>query len=84
VSKGRVLVTVKVPAAGRVSGGGKDLKTVYKRPGKAKKVTLSVPLSRAGLKALSARGRLSVRVRIGFIPKAKGKSSKATSTVVFK
>ncbi|HTA15322.1 MAG TPA: hypothetical protein VK781_10755 [Solirubrobacteraceae bacterium] len=84
VSGHKALITVRVPAAGRVSGSGKNLKTVYKRPGKAGKVTLQVPLSGAGVNALDARSPLAVRVRIGFIPKAKGASSSANSSVVFK
>ncbi len=83
VSGHRAIITVKAPAAGRVSGGGSKLKTVYKRPGKAQKVTLEVPLSSAGLRAL-ARGPLVVRVRVGFIPKTKEKGSVAYATVVFK
>lgn len=77
VSGNRAIVTVRAPAAGRVSGGGTNLKTVYRHPGKAQNVTLEVPLSG------SARP-LAVRVRVGFIPKAKGSSSVAFVTVVFK
>jgi hypothetical protein len=80
----KALVTVKVPAAGRVSGSGTNLSTVYRHPGKAKKVTLEVPLSRSGQSALAARSPLAVRVRVGFLPKAKGSSSVAHATVVFK
>jgi hypothetical protein len=78
VKSGRAVVIAKVPAAGRVSGGGSNLKTIYKHPGKAKNVTLEVPVT-------SKRRPLSVRVRVGFVPKAKGqKSSTAYTTVVFK
>jgi hypothetical protein len=78
VSANRAIVTVRAPAAGRVSGGGTNLKTVYKHPGKAQNVTLEVPLS-------GGAGRpLAVRVRVGFLPKAKGSSSVAFVTVLFK
>jgi hypothetical protein len=77
VRAGKAVVTVKVPAAGRVSGGGPNLKTVYKHPGKAKKVTLEVPLT------TSARP-IVVKVRIGFLPKSKGPSSVAHALVSFK
>jgi hypothetical protein len=78
VSGNRAIVTVRAPAAGRVSGGGTNLKTVYRHPGKAQNLTLEVPLS-------GGAGRpLAVRVRVGFIPKAKGSSSVAFTTVVFK
>jgi hypothetical protein len=80
----RAIIVVKVPAAGRVSGGGRKLKTIYKHPRKAKKVTLRVPLSDAGVRALRVRHRLAVRVRVGFVPKAKGPRSAAFARVVFK
>ncbi len=70
----KAVVTVKAPAAGRVSAGGSNLKTVYKRPGKAQKVTIEAPVT-------SGRRPLTVRVRVGFIPKAKGPSSVAHTTV---
>ncbi len=54
----QAIVTVKAPAAGRVSAGGKDLLTRYKHPGKAKNVTIAVPLSRAGVKAHASHRRL--------------------------
>jgi hypothetical protein len=79
------IITVKVPAAGRLSARGKDLKTVNKHPGKARDVTLDVPLSRGGLAALAAHHKLKLRVRFGFVPKAKGQSSSsAYVTVKFK
>jgi hypothetical protein len=77
VSGNKALVTVRAPAAGRVSGGGTNLKTVYKHTRKAQNVTLSVPLS-------SSARPLAVRVRVGFIPKAKGPSSTAFASVLFK
>jgi hypothetical protein len=74
---GRAIVTVRAPSAGRVSGSGTNLHTVYKHPNKAKKVTLEIPLSKGV-------GHSAVRVRIGFIPKSKKeKSSVAHTTVVF-
>jgi hypothetical protein len=74
---GRAVVTVRAPEAGRVSGGGSGLKTIYKHPGKTQNVTLEV--------GVPSRRPLSVKVRVGFIPKAKGqKSSTAYTTVYFK
>jgi hypothetical protein len=76
--KGKAVVTVRVPEAGRVSGGGSNLKTVYKYPGKQQNVTLEVPVT-------SSRRPLTVKVRVGFTPKAKGKkTSTAFATVLFK
>jgi hypothetical protein len=77
VSGNKAVVTVKVPAAGRVSGSGANLKTVYKHPGKAKKVTLEVPLT-------TSSRPVTVSVRIGFIPKSKAPSSVGHARVSFK
>ncbi len=75
---GKAVVVVRVPEAGRVSGGGSNLKTVYKYPSKQQNVTLEVPVK-------TSRRPLSVKVRVGFTPKAKGKkSSTAFATVVFR
>jgi hypothetical protein len=76
VSGNRAIVTVRAPAAGRVSGGGTNLKTVYRHPSKAQNMTLEVPVT-------SGSRPLAVRVRVGFIPKAKGSSSVAYTTVLF-
>jgi hypothetical protein len=73
----RAIVTVRAPAAGRVSSGGANLKTVYRHVGKAQNVTLEAPLT-------SSSRPLAVRVRIGFIPKKKAPSSVAHTTVLFK
>jgi len=75
-------ITVQTYSAGRISGSGSNLKTVYRHLGKAEKTaTLKVPLSNAGLR----RGRpLRVKLRIGFVPKTKSVgNSAATTTVVF-
>jgi hypothetical protein len=77
VSGNKAVITVKVPAAGRVSGSGPNLATVYKHPGKAQKVTLEVPLT-------TGSRPVTVRVRLGFIPKGKGPSSVAHATLTFK
>jgi hypothetical protein len=81
------ILEVKVPAAGRVSAGGKDLVARHKQPGKARDLTITVPLSRVGLRALATnrRHRLAVKVRLGFVPKAKkSPRSSASATVVFR
>ncbi len=77
VRANKAIIVAKVPAAGRVSGGGKNLKTVYKHPGKSQNVTLEIPLK--------GGAPLVTKVRVGFIPKAKGqKSSTAFVTVLFR
>jgi hypothetical protein len=75
-------ITVQTYSAGRISGSGSNLKTVYRHLGKAEKTaTLKVPLSNGGLR----RGRpLKVKLRVGFVPKTKSVgNSAATTTVVF-
>lgn len=80
----RALITVKAPAAGRVSGGGPDLKFVTRHLKGAGQTTLSVPLSRTGAEVLRKFGRLRLKLRVGFVPKAKGITSKAFATVTFR
>ncbi|HEX9482407.1 MAG TPA: hypothetical protein VF927_09930, partial [Solirubrobacteraceae bacterium] len=62
-----LFLTVRVPAAGRVSAGGGNLVKVFKRASKARQlVSLKVPLSGAGRR----HGKpLKLRVRVGFVPK---------------
>jgi hypothetical protein len=76
-------LTVQTYGAGRISGKGTGLANTFRRFSKAqKKATLKVPLSRGG------RGRhrpFKVRLRVGFVPKAKGgKSSSSFVTVSFR
>ncbi len=76
-------VTVQTFAAGRISGSGPNLKTVYRHlNGASKAVSLKVPLSNAGLR----RGRpLKVRLRVGFIPTKRSLgTSSASRTVTFR
>ncbi|HTY95608.1 MAG TPA: hypothetical protein VMB91_01100 [Solirubrobacteraceae bacterium] len=66
-------VTVRTFAAGRISGSGKHLRTVYRKvSGPKKSVSLKVPLTGG------ARHRpLKIRLRVGFVP---SKRSLGTST----
>ena len=76
-------ITVQTFEAGRISGSGSNLGTVYRYLGRAvKTATLKVPLSRRG----RSRGRpLRVRLRVGFVPKKHGAAkSAATRTVTFR
>ena len=76
-------LTVRTPEAGRISGSGGNLATVYRHLAAAKKATtLEVPLSRAGK---GRRKPLSAKVRVGFLPKKKGAATSAsTVTVTFR
>jgi hypothetical protein len=80
----KVIVTVQVPAAGRVSGTGRYLKTTYRYTKKAEKLTFSVPLTGSGARIVSATGRLKIKLRVGFVPKQKGPSSSAHAAVTFR
>ncbi len=80
---GTAFLTVQTYGAGRVSGKGSSLATTFRRFSRAqRRATLKIPLSRGG------RGRhrpFKVRVRVGFVPKARGvKSSAAFVTLSFR
>jgi hypothetical protein len=78
------ILTVQAPSKGRVSGSGKNLKTTYRHPSKAQKLTLKVPLTSGGVGALArSNHNLKVKVRVGFIP-SKGVSSVTYVTVTFR
>lgn len=83
----RVILTLRVPSAGRLTVGGHDLHTVGQRVGKARRLRVSVPLSRAGLRALARAHRhhhhLKLRIRARFVPK-KGRASSASVVVRFR
>jgi hypothetical protein len=73
-------LTVRTPEAGRISGSGSNLATVYRQLGKAQKATtLKVALSRGGQ---SKRKPLKVRLRVGFLPKKKGAPASASFVTV--
>jgi hypothetical protein len=75
-------MTVQTFAAGRISGKGSNLSTVFRRLGSAQKTaSLKVPLSRSGLRK---RRPFKVKVRVGFVPKKKGPTSTAFTTVTFR
>jgi hypothetical protein len=77
---GNVLyLTVKTFAAGRISGKGSHLATVFKRlNGAVNATSLKIPLRRG------THRPLTTRVRVGFLPKRKGPSSAAYITVRFR
>jgi hypothetical protein len=83
----RVILRLRVPSAGRLTVTGHDLRTVRRRVAKARRLTVSVRLSRAGLGALVRahrhHHRLKLRVRARFVPK-KGHASSASVRVRFR
>jgi len=73
-------LTVKTSAAGRISGSGSGLVTVYRTlSGASNAAQLKVPLSGSG----RAKRPYSVQIRVGFLPKKPGKHSNAYTTVYF-
>jgi hypothetical protein len=75
-------LTIQTYSAGRISGKGANLATVFRTLRQAHKtVSLKVSLSRAGQR----RGKpLRVKVRVGFVPRKKGTpTSIAYTTVTF-
>jgi hypothetical protein len=71
-------LTVKTFAAGRVSGSGRGLATVFRRlNGAVNATTLKVPLRRG------THRPLTTRVRVGFVPKRRGPSSATFVTLRF-
>jgi hypothetical protein len=83
-SGAKALITVKTPAAGRISGSGTDLKFTTRKVGKASQVTIGVPLTQTGAEVLRKYGRLGLKVRVGFVPKTGKVTSKAFATVTFR
>jgi hypothetical protein len=75
-------ITVQTYAPGRISAKGSGLATRFRKLAKAqKKATIKVPLSRRGQ---SRHRPFKVKVRVGFVPKAKGaRGSVAFVTVRF-
>jgi hypothetical protein len=84
-----LVLKIQTLLAGRVSAGGKDLRTVRKRVRKPSTFTLRVPLSRGGLTALRAserrHRRLKITVRVTLAPANKHeRNSTASTRVAFK
>lgn len=73
-------LTVRTFEPGRVSGKGSDLATTFRKFSKAQKAaSLKVSLSNAGR---NRRRPFYAKIRVGFVPKAKGKSTSVTYVTV--
>jgi hypothetical protein len=68
----RIIVTIKAPAAGRVTVSGMGLRVGTRSVRAAQTVRLTVTLSASAVSRLKARGRLTVVARVGFAPDARG------------
>jgi hypothetical protein len=75
--RGRLIVTVWAPQAGRVTVSGRGVKRVSFRVSKAGYFKLSVPLGASAVAALGGHGK-KVKLRVGFSPKSGGGGSAAS------
>ena len=69
-------------SAGRISGRARNLRLVYKSVSKPARVTIKVPLSRSGKRALAGHRKIKFKVRVGFLPKLKVEAISIASTRV--
>ena len=84
-----LILIVQTLEAGRITAGGKDLRTLRRSVRRPGTVTLRIPLSRGGMKALSSGVRrhrgLTLSVRVTLSPQGRGESSSsAVSKVAIK
>jgi hypothetical protein len=77
-------LTAQLPAAGRVSASGTDLRFVTRKLGKAGRTTITTSLTRTGAEVLGKFRQLRIKVRVGFVPKKGRATSKAFATVTFR
>jgi hypothetical protein len=73
-------ITVQTYAPGRISGKGSGLATRFRKLAKAqKKATIKIPLSR---RAQGKHRPFKVKVRVGFVPRAKGAGASVSFVTV--
>jgi hypothetical protein len=85
VKRHTATLTVYGPAAGKATASGAHLRRATKKISQAgKAVTLKVSLSKAGVATLNRKGKLKVKIQVGFKPTKKGASSKVSVTVTFR
>jgi hypothetical protein len=79
----RATIVVEVPSAGKLSVGGKGLRTISRETAKAERITLHPGLTRAGVSSLRKHHRkLKVPIKVSF-KQAGGPSSSASVPLVF-
>jgi hypothetical protein len=77
------IVTVLVPAAGRLSARGRYLRSLVRHVRRATSVRLRVPLTSTGVSAARSSRRLKLRLRVGFVPHARREASSASTMLSF-
>ncbi|HEY3759189.1 MAG TPA: hypothetical protein VGL37_05470 [Solirubrobacteraceae bacterium] len=80
--KTRAILKVRVPAAGRITVSGHDLRVLRRRVGKATTVRLTVHLTRSGVRSLRAHKHLRIKLRVTFAPHS-GRHLSASAKVKF-
>jgi len=80
----RATLEVTVPGPGALSASGSGLSPAKVGAKRAGVVTLSLALSKAGRRALGRKGRLPVKVHLGFKPSGGAAPVLLAKTVVFK
>jgi hypothetical protein len=76
-------LTVKVPAAGRISAGGRNVRSANRSVTKRGSYALAVRLTAKATRTLKKRHKLKAVVRIGFTP-TQGSTSSTTVTITVK
>jgi hypothetical protein len=77
-----LILRVRTFAAGRISVKGDNLRTTFRRVGKASTTTLRIPIFHGGLRSLRRHRRLKISVRVGFVPRQRGAPSSTASAGV--
>ncbi|HEY0517355.1 MAG TPA: hypothetical protein VGD00_09560, partial [Solirubrobacteraceae bacterium] len=77
-----LILRVQVFTAGRLSVSGKNLRGTAKKVKGAGIVTIKVPLSKKGTRALAHHRPLRFKARIGFVPQHKNEARSALTTKV--
>jgi hypothetical protein len=70
-----LLLRVQSFAAGRLSAGGRSLRTLHRRLPGPEVTTLKLALSGDAMRTLARRHRLRLRVRLGFVPRNRSHGS---------
>jgi len=79
----RFMITVKVPAGGRITITGADLRTTRRMVSRAGRYQLAVELTASAAKRLNTRRTLTVLARVGYTPTA-GQASSARLVLTVK
>ncbi len=77
----RLVLKVRAYAAGRLTASGRNLHATSHKLRRAQTVTIKVPLSRAGVKALRHHRLRKLTVKVGFVPSSGPSSGNVSATL---